>query len=57
MSQPKRSPMARLRASRKAQRLGRVEFWLSPAQAEKVREYVARIMRATSSGQSVKGKK
>lgn len=40
---PKSKLMARLRASRKAQGLVRVEFWLAPAQVEKVKAYVARL--------------
>ncbi len=54
--QPKRSLMARLRASRKAQGLVRVEFCLTPAQVEKVKRYVARLV-TTSSGTVQRSKK
>jgi hypothetical protein len=35
----------------------RVEFWLTPAQAEKVREYVAKLLRAANRNTTVKGDK
>ncbi len=58
MEQPKKSLMARLRASRKAQGLVRLEFWVPKDAAWAVKAYVKQLLkkRATDSGKVQRGK-
>jgi hypothetical protein len=42
------------RARRDAQGLRRLEFWLPPALHEKVKKYVARLMRAVNQSERTK---
>ena len=52
--QPTRKLMAALREKRARLGLVRVEFWLTPEQAERVKRYVARMKRTGLSGGNVK---